>query len=182
MHKKLLRFRHPGMDRFWRPWHGTFRRGWSSRCFNARVAGSRQRRLPASSVVWLVIAIGLWGDRDIPALWRQVAGTLHDLLQAAGLGQRPPGKSALSKARSRLGARPLRQLFLAVSRPLARHTTRGAFYRGLRLMIIDGQKLLLPDTPANRKAFGKHTTRRSGRVVPAGYPQVQLMRLLEAGT
>ena len=69
-----------------------------------------------------------------------------------------------------------------VSRPLARHTTRGAFYRGLRLMIIDGQKLLLPDTPANRKAFGKHTTRRSGRVVPAGYPQVHLMRLLEAGT
>ena len=63
-------------------------------------------------MVWLVIAIGLWGDRDIPALWRQVAGTLHDLLQAAGLGQLPPGKSALSKARSRLGARPLRQLFL----------------------------------------------------------------------
>ncbi len=53
---------------------------------------SRQRRLPASSVVWLVIAIGLWGDRDIPALWRQVAGTLHDLLQAAGFGQPPPGK------------------------------------------------------------------------------------------
>ena len=145
-------------------------------------SSSRQRRLPAPSVVWLVIAIGLWGDRDIPALWRQVAGTLHDLLQAAGLGKPPPGKSALSKARSRLGARPLRQLFLAVSRPLARRTTRGAFYRGLRLMIIDGQKLLLPDTPANRKAFGKHTTRRSGRVVPAGYPQVHLMRLLEAGT
>ncbi len=49
-------------------------------------------------------------------------------------------------------------------------------------MIVDSQKLLLPDTPANRKAFGKHTTRRFGRMVPAGYPQVHLMRLLEAGT
>ena len=94
--------------------------------------GSRQRRLPASSVVWLVIAIGLWGDRDIPALWRQVAGTLHDLLQAAGFGKRPPGKSALSKARSRLGARPLRQLFLAVSRPGTAHDARGLLSRNNR--------------------------------------------------
>ena len=144
-------------------------------------AGQRQRRLPASAVVWLVIAIGLWGDRDIPAIWRQVQGTLRQLLQAAELGK-PPGKSALSKARSRLGARPLRQLFLAVSRPLGQPTTPGAFYHGLRLMIIDGQKLLLPDTVANRKAFGKHATRRWGRVVAAGYPQVHLIRLLEAGT
>jgi hypothetical protein len=144
-------------------------------------SGQRHRRLPAPAVVWLVIAIGLWGDRDIPAIWRQVEGTLRNLLRAAGLGK-PPGKSALSKARSRLGARPLRQLFLAVSRPLAQRTTRGAFYHGLRLMIIDGQKLLLPDTVANRKAFGKQTTRRFGRVVSAGYPQVHLIRLLEAGT
>ncbi|EQD71956.1 transposase IS4 family protein, partial [mine drainage metagenome] len=72
--------------------------------------------------------------------------------------------------------------FLAVCHPLAEHRTRGAFYHGLRLMIIDGQKLLLPDTVANRKPFGKQTTRRFGRVVAAGYPQVHLIRLLEAGT
>ena len=144
-------------------------------------SGRRRRRVPASAVVWLVIAIGLWGDRDIPALWRQVEGTLRQLLQAARLCK-PPGKSALSRARSRLGARPLRQLFLAVSRPLAQTATRGAFYRGKRLMIIDGQTLLLPDTPTNQKAFGKKKSRRFGRMVPAGYPQVHLIRLMEAGT
>jgi hypothetical protein len=40
----------------------------------------RIRRLPATAVVWLVIAIGIWTDLDIPAIWRQVVGSLRSLL------------------------------------------------------------------------------------------------------
>src|SRR5438477_13006367 len=57
-------------------------------------SGRRRRRVrkaPASAVVWLVIAIGLWGDRDVPGLWRQVTGALSYLLAILG-GRRPPCK------------------------------------------------------------------------------------------
>ena len=37
----------------------------------------RIRRLPAPAVLWLVMAIGIWTDLDIPAIWRQVAGSLQ---------------------------------------------------------------------------------------------------------
>ncbi|MBM3465504.1 MAG: IS4 family transposase, partial [Armatimonadetes bacterium] len=143
--------------------------------------GCRRRQLPAPMMVWLVIAMGLWGDLDIPAIWRQVMGTLRSLWRVAA-GRAPPTKSALSQARGRLGARPIRQLFVHTAAPLAADTTRGAFYRGMRLMAIDGWELALPDTPANSKAFGRPATRRHGQPVAGGYPKVQVLRLMEVGT
>src|SRR3990172_4063676 len=55
----------------------------------------RVRRLPATAVIWLVIAIGIWSDLDIPAIWRQVVGTLRFLFCVIA-GERPPCKAALS--------------------------------------------------------------------------------------
>jgi hypothetical protein len=49
----------------------------------------RIRKLPAMAVLWLVIALGLWGDVDMPAIWRQVAWTLRTLWLVAR-GRRPP--------------------------------------------------------------------------------------------
>ena len=144
-------------------------------------ASRRIRKVPATAVVWLVIAMGLWGDLNLGSLWRQIAGTLRSLLAALG-EQWPPSKSALSQARSRLGARPLRRLLVELSAPIARSNTPGAFYKQMRLMVIDGQKMLIPDTPANRQAFGKQLTKRFGKTMESGYPQVHTIRLIEAGT
>jgi hypothetical protein len=141
----------------------------------------RIRSLPAAAVVWLVIGIGLWGDLDIPAIWRQVVGTLRCLFLVVAL-QRPPSKSALSQARARLGPCPLRQLFVQTAGPIALDHTRGAFYAGMRLMAMDGVRLEIPDTAANAAAFGRPTTRRYGEPVQGGYPQVHLVFLAETGT
>jgi len=141
----------------------------------------RIRRLPATAVVWLVIAIGIWSDLNIPALWRQVVGTLRSLLLVLALS-RPPSKSALSQARTRLGPRPLRQLFVQTAGPIATGRTRGAFYKGLRLMAIDGVTFDIPDTPANAAAFGRPTTSRNGASVEGGYPQIHVVFLTEIGT
>jgi len=141
----------------------------------------RIRKLPAWAVVWLVVAIGLWGDMDVPAIWRQVAGTLATFFHVAG-GRRPPDKSALSKARIRLGPRPLRRLFTMTAQVTTQSPPRGTFYKNKRLMLIDGQKLPIPDTPANAKAFGRPSTRRNGQAMAGGYPQVSTVRLVEAGT
>jgi hypothetical protein len=83
----------------------------------------RIRRLPAAAVVWLVIAIGIWSDLDIPAIWRQVVGTLRSLFLVVAL-KRPPCKSALSQARTRLGPGALRQLFVQTARPIASSSSR----------------------------------------------------------
>lgn len=141
----------------------------------------RIRRLPATTVVWLVIAIGIWTDLDIPAVFRQVVGTLRSLLLVIS-AIHPPSKAALSQARSRLGASCLRQLFLRTAGPIALDRTRGAFYKGMRLLAIDGVHFDLPDTPPNAKAFGRPTTRRHGEPVDGGYPQIHMTFLSETGT
>ena len=141
----------------------------------------RIRRLPAEATVWLVIAIGIWTDLDIPAIWRQVVGTLRALWLVVA-NCRAPSKSALSQARTRLGPRPLRQLFLQTAGPIARDQTRGAFYKGLRLMTIDGVTFDMPDATANVAAFGRPRTRRNGETVEGGYPQLHAILLAEVGT
>ena len=141
----------------------------------------RIRRIPAAAAVWLVIAIGLWTDLDIPAIWRQVVGPLRSLLAVLD-ARRPPCKAALAQARRRLGACALRLLFTATAQPIATDRTRGAFYRGMRLMAIDGVRFDLPDTPANAAAFGRPTTGRAGERVDGAYPQIHGIFLSETGT
>jgi hypothetical protein len=129
----------------------------------------RRRRLPADSVVWLVIAMALFAADSIPKVWRRLH-PCSDLPE--------PTDSAFSQARRRLGVAPLRRLFLETARPMATHQAVGAFYRGRRLMGIDGTVLDLPDTPENERAFGRPS---SGRA-PGAFPQVRLLALCELGT
>ena len=109
--------------------------------------------------MWLVIAIGIWTDLDIPATFRQVVGTLRSLLLVMSVNH-PPCKAALSQARTRLGACCMRQPFVRTATPIAVDRTRGAFYKGMRLMAIDGVAFDIPDTLANAAAFGRPKTRR----------------------
>ena len=91
-----------------------------------------------------------------------------------------PTKAALFKARSRLGPQPLAALFDAVAVPLGTAATKGAFYRGWRLMSIDGTCVDVPDTPANAEAFGRPGSGRGEGV--GAFPQVRLVGVAECGT
>jgi len=53
-------------------------------------------------------------------------------------------KSAITKARARLGAEPLKALFARLAGPLAAADTPGAWYRGRRLASLDGTTTDLP--------------------------------------
>lgn len=129
----------------------------------------RQRRLQADQVVWLVIAMSLFATDSIPMAWRR--------LHPAAV-KREPDDSAFTKARQRLGVAPLRELFREVARPMAAAGTRGAFYRGWRLMGIDGTTFDMPDTPDNERVFGRGGNQRS----PNAFPQVRVLALCELGT
>jgi hypothetical protein len=91
-----------------------------------------------------------------------------------------PSKVAIYKARQRLGPEPLRLLFGAVARPLADEATRGAFYRDLRLVSLDGTCVDVADTPANEAAFGRPGSHR--REGGGAFPQLRLVGLCESGT
>lgn len=129
----------------------------------------RRRRVPAAAVVWLVVAMALFPELSVPQVWRR----LHPSTDRA-----EPAESSFTQARHRLGIPPLRQLFEEVARPMATHQTVGAFYRGWRLMGLDGTVLDLPDTPDNDRAFGRPCTGRA----PGAFPQLRLLALCELGT
>jgi hypothetical protein len=147
-------------------------------------AEQRRRLLPARVVVYFVLALALYSHAAYEEVLRCLVEGLGWAVQARR-GRRSwpywhvPGASALAEARTRLGAEPLRLLYQQAVRPLATMATRGAWYRGWRLLVLDGTCLDVPDSPANQ-ALGRS---RSGRGEGVGaFPQVRVVGLVEAGT
>jgi hypothetical protein len=139
----------------------------------------RHRLLPARVVVYYVLALALFADSSYDEVMRQLVEGL-----AWGSGWRQtwevPRKGSIFKARQRLGREPLELLFRAVARPLASASTRGAFYRGLRLVSLDGTCLDVADTEQNDAVFGRPgSSRREGG---GAFPQLRLVALAESGT
>jgi hypothetical protein len=127
------------------------------------------RRLPGWFMVWFVIALGLF-CRDS---YRQVFRWLQPYRRGG-----TPGRSTLCEARKRLGLAPFRALAKTVVRLLGKPDAPGAFYRGMRLMALDGFVLDLPDTPENERVFGRPG---SGRA-PGAFPQARVLALCETGS
>jgi hypothetical protein len=140
------------------------------------VAEVRHRRMTAALTIWLVIALHLFPSVAISGVFRKLARGLRLLWPDPEVPL--PKDSALAYRRQQLGARPLVALFHQLCRPIATPQTRGAFLFGLRLMAIDGTSEDVPDTPANAKAFGRHTSARGA----SAFPQLQGVYLVECGT
>lgn len=141
-------------------------------------AERRHRLLPARVVVYYVLAMALFSH----AAYEEVMRLLVEGLTWARRwpGSWPvPSKASIFKARARLGPEPLEALFRAAARPLATPATRGAWYRGWRLVAIDGTTFDVADTVANVAAFGRPGVSRGEG---AAYPQVRLVALAECGT
>jgi hypothetical protein len=89
----------------------------------------RHRLLPARVVVYYVLALALFSSAPYEEVMRNL---VEGLSWSSGWRRawRVPTKAALFKARSRLGAEPLRALFAAAAAPLATPATRGATATG----------------------------------------------------
>jgi hypothetical protein len=141
------------------------------------LAGCREQRrrlLPARTVVYFVLGLCLFSGADSmgPPGYRSVMRWLTNGLRHSG-GVVLPTSSALTRARQRLGVRPLELLFGLRRGPLAVAGTPGAFAFGLRLVAWDGTGIDAADTAANAAAFGG---------VQGGGPQLRLLALIECGT
>jgi hypothetical protein len=138
----------------------------------------RQRLLPARVVVYLVLAMALFSGQAYEEVARLLVGGLAWAKRWRGSWQVPTTK-AITRARERLGPEVLERLFAEVARPLASKQTQGAWYRGWRVLAIDGTTLDVPDTQANTAAFGRPATHRGERTA---FPQVRVLALVECGT
>jgi hypothetical protein len=92
---------------------------------------------------------------------------------------RLPSKSAISQARDRLGAEPVKALFDRVAQPLAAQETSGCWLAGRRLVAIDGTTLDVADTVVNDGFFGRPGVNKGER---SAFPQARLVALAECGT
>jgi hypothetical protein len=132
---------------------------------------ARSCTLTHEVVLRVVLAMGLFTDLPI----RQVFKHARRLRK----GEASPHRSSLCVARQRLGVAPVRHLFNQVVRPLARPETPGAFYRGLRLMAVDGTIFDVPDSEANAAVFARPSAGPRGE---GAFPQVRKLSLVELGT
>ena len=138
----------------------------------------RHRLLPARVVVYLVLALTLFSGQAYEEVARLLTDGLAWARRWRGAWQVPTTK-AITRARERLGPEVLQRLFVEVARPLATERTVGSWYRGLRVLAIDGTTLDVPDTAANAAAFGRPSTHRGERTA---FPQVRVLGLAECGT
>lgn len=137
----------------------------------------RTRKLPASTVVVVCVAMNLYATECLLHVFFRLVSGLRWLLSDPGEWR--VSKGALCQARYRLGARPLARLFRRVcAEPLAEPSTPGAFLFGLRLMALDATTLEAPDTPHNVRAFGKPGASRG----TSAWPQVRVVALSECAT
>ena len=139
----------------------------------------RRRLLPARVVVYYVLGLALFSESS----YEEVMRMLVEGLSWAGDWAKSwnvPTKAALFKARMRLGAQPLRELFAETAAPLATKRTKGAWFKGRRLMSIDGTCLDIADTEANVAAFGRPGSAREDRV--SAFPQIRVVGLAECAT
>jgi hypothetical protein len=131
----------------------------------------RSCRLTHEVVLRVVLAMGLLTDLPIRQVFKAA--------RRSRKGEASPHRSSLCVARQRLGIAPLRSLFTRVVRPLAEPETPGAFYRGLRLMGVDGTIFDVPDSEANAAVFARPSAGPRGE---GAFPQVRKLSLVELGT
>jgi hypothetical protein len=163
---------------------GLLTRAFTPEAVDAAVASTdsgevRSRLLPARVTVYYVLAMCLFSGQGYEEVMRLLVGGL-EWMSRWRRAWTVPSTAAIAKARARLGPEPLRVLFEATVRPLATDATRGAWYRGLRLVAMDGATLDAPDTTENDEQFGRPG---GGRGEGKGaFPQIRLVGVAECGT
>jgi transposase IS4-like protein/DDE family transposase len=137
----------------------------------------RSRLLPAHVMMRFCQAMCLFFDDDYEEVMRKLVGSLKSMNSWRD-NWKVPSTSAITQARQRLGAEPLRVLFERTAVPVARRGTKGAWLGSRRLMAVDGFMLDVPDTPENAAEFG----RQSNGTKASAFPQVLTVVLGECGS
>lgn len=136
-------------------------------------AERRRRALPARLTIYYVLALCLFSDKNYDQVMRLLLNGLAWRSRWVYTWE-PPSASAISRARARIGAEPLRVLFCRVTGPVAEPRTSLSRLAGLRPVTMDGTTLAVPETRDN-SVFGYPD--RAAR-----FPRVRVVAVAENGT
>lgn len=156
---------------------GQLKPEWISQILGATGRASRRvRALPAILVTWLVIGMALFRSTSIPnVLVRLQQGFFAGLV---GRIKKAVSTSAITKARDRLGLKPLILLFRVLADRLRAQFAPQHLWKGLKKVAIDGSSAKVPDSKANRRKFGGPKSHRG----KSGYPFLRFVTLIAAQT
>jgi hypothetical protein len=141
-------------------------------------AGAREERtrsLPSRLAVYFILTMWLFTGYGYGLVLREL---VEHWPRRARETWRPARTGSLTEARQRVGPGPLRLLFDRVAGASGTAATPGAFWRGLRLVSMDGSLFDVPGSEANAAAY----TRAANGNRPGPFPQVRLLALVECGT
>jgi hypothetical protein len=136
----------------------------------------RTKALPSTLMVYFTLVMWLFTGQGYGGVLREL---LENIPRRPGeKWTRPARTGSVTKARARLGAAPLRWLFGQVAGVQGTPATPGVFWRGLRLVSLDGTLFDVPTSDANAAFFGSGSNGEQ----KAGYPQARMVALGECGT
>jgi hypothetical protein len=130
----------------------------------------RERNLPAYVIVYFVISLCFYRQDSYQEALRCIFETFN-WVEKGSKRILISCKAAISQARSRLGSESLKRLYAQWVPPIAKSKTTGAFWRGWRLVSLDGIMLEIGDTRANVDEFSRPGV-NSGE--GSAYPQLRL--------
>ena len=137
----------------------------------------RQRELQGHLVIYYVIALALYMQSSYREVLRCLLEGIQWLFNPSAR-IKVTGKSGISQAQTRLGVEPVKQLHDQIVGPIATEATKGAWYRGWRVVSLDGSTLDVADEDANDEAFGRPLAQRG----KSAFPQMRFVSLVENGT
>jgi hypothetical protein len=136
----------------------------------------RVRHFVPESVIWFVLMMALWTRLSQARVWDKLTHKLVELHPNEDIVRAKA--SALSYQRELIGEEIVRRLMETCCHPICSPETPGAFYKGMRLMAIDGTLFNTQDTARNDREFG----RSKNQYGKGAYPQIRAVCLLECGS
>lgn len=138
---------------------------------------TRERKLNMVILTYWLIALHLYPHLSQRWVYAKLISGLRTVRD--DVPQAIPAKSAFSYRREQLGSELLEELFQQLAGPKANEQTPGAFWRGMRLLALDGTVEAVPDTQENRTSFRYSTDDPESH---SPFPQLRLVLLIECGT
>jgi hypothetical protein len=137
----------------------------------------RERKTNMVAIIYWLIALHVYPSLSQRRVYGKMVSGLRTIRD--DVPEQIPARSALSYRRNQLGSEILQELFLQVAGPKATPETAGAFWKGMRLLAMDGTVESVADTPDNREAFRYST---DDELSHSPFPQARLVLLIECGT
>jgi hypothetical protein len=134
----------------------------------------RERKLPATLVVWLVIGMGLYRHLSVENVLERIATTLKWRWRGSS-----PCATSLTTARDRLGWEAVRLLFRRFAAHLSAKFRSKNLWHGLEAFTLDGTCFMAPDTPENEAWFGRPKCSGGRR---SAFPQLRAVMIVGVWT